>query len=161
MMATQYRGIWVVGFALLLLGLMVHPALAQQDSPYTRGVLTTVTAIDEDAGVATLQTESGQVFQVHQRLRWEKGDKVMCDQRNRSGRLELQNCRLWSYSLSHMTLHFLHDLIVLLFYSSGSSISSCQYRSSSSRIAVIAAWHVAGVTLANPSSRWLRSPAIV
>jgi len=66
-----------------------------------------------------------------------------------------------TYSLSHMTLHFLYDLIVLLFHSSGSSISSCQYRSSSSRIAAIAAWHVAGVTLANPSSRWPRSPAIV
>jgi hypothetical protein len=66
-----------------------------------------------------------------------------------------------AYSLSHMTLHFFYDLIVLGLYSSGSSISSCQYRSSSSRIAAIAAWHVAGVTLANPSSRWTRSPAIV
>ena len=66
-----------------------------------------------------------------------------------------------AYSLSHMTLHFFYDLIVLGLYSSGSSISSCQYRSSSSRIAAIAAWHVAGVTLANPSSRWTRSPVIV
>src|SRR5438477_9155393 len=33
------------------------------------------------------------------------------------------------YSLSHMTLHFFYDLIVLGLYSSGSSISSCQYRS--------------------------------
>jgi hypothetical protein len=69
--------------------------------------------------------------------------------------------QFFNYSLSHMTLHFCYDLIVLGLYSSGSSISSCQYRSSSSRIAAIAAWHVAGVTLANPSSRWTRSPAIV
>src|SRR6266446_8921506 len=66
-----------------------------------------------------------------------------------------------TYSLSHMTLHFFYDRIVLGLYSSGSSISSRQYRSSSARIAAIAAWHVAGVTLANPSSRWTRRPAIV
>src|SRR6266446_9195221 len=61
-------------------------------------------------------------------------------------------CSIWSFYKIRQTPGL---------YSSGSSISSRQYRSSSARIAAIAAWHVAGVTLANPSSRWTRRPAIV
>src|SRR6266536_1311333 len=66
------------------------------------------------------------------------------------------------YSLSHMTLHFFAvSSWSLGLYSSGSSMSSCQYRSSSLRISAIAARHVSDVTFSNPSSRWTRSPAMV
>src|SRR2546427_6613403 len=68
----------------------------------------------------------------------------------------------FTYSLSRMTLHFSCYLIVPWeLYSSDSSMSSCQYRSSSLRISAIAARHVSGVTFSNPSSRWTRSPAMV
>lgn len=65
------------------------------------------------------------------------------------------------YSLSHMTLHFFAvSSWSLGLYSSGSSMSSCQYRSSALRISAIAARHVSDVTFSNPSSRWTRSPAM-
>ena len=67
-----------------------------------------------------------------------------------------------SYSLSRMTLHFYYYPIVFWgFYSSDSSMSSRQYRSSSLCISAITARHVSDVTLSNPSSKWTRSPCMV
>src|ERR687893_1833273 len=62
-----------------------------------------------------------------------------------------------SYSLSRMTLHFYYYPIVFWgFYSSDSSMSSRQYRSSSLCISAITARHVLDVTLSTPSSKWTR-----
>lgn len=94
-MGTQkHMAIWGVGLALLLLGWQAYPVLGQQDTPSSRGVIATVTTIDADTSTATLQTEGGQVFEVWQRSRWTRGDKVLCDLIG-GAHPRLQRCQMW------------------------------------------------------------------
>ena len=97
----QLGGIWGVGLALLLTSIMVGGfvpmALAQegQTSPLSTGVVATITAIDTKTCMVTLQTETGEVFQLPKEWRWKVGDKVECDRVPWARRPQLQDCKPW------------------------------------------------------------------
>jgi hypothetical protein len=57
-------------------------------------VIATITAIDANTTVATLQTEAGEVFELPQRPQWHVGHQVLCD-RIAAWRPRLQHCQLW------------------------------------------------------------------
>lgn len=91
-----------LGFALTILGLVATlgfapVALAQGsgDSPITRGVVATVTAINADTNIATLQTEEGEVFKLATASRWHVGHKMLCERGGDSSRPRFWNCQLW------------------------------------------------------------------
>jgi hypothetical protein len=98
-----YKHATTVGLALALLGLASTGVFAQDsDSPAgSTGVVATITALDARTGMATLQTEAGEVVELPKYSRWTMGDKVLCDRIEGAGvypqgRLSrLQNCRLW------------------------------------------------------------------
>jgi hypothetical protein len=93
----KYWGIWGVGLALLLLGWQAPPALGQsQDTPYSTGVVATITAVDANTDMATLRTEAGEVFELPKYSRWTMGDKVLCDRIGGGWRSRLQHCWLWA-----------------------------------------------------------------
>jgi len=102
MRRIKYLGIWGVGLALLLLGWQIHPALAEQDTPYTLGVLATITNIDDETDMATLRTAGGERFELPESALWHEGDTVLCDRIVRQ-RPQLQRCQLWSQSGSERT----------------------------------------------------------
>jgi len=83
-----------VGLALVLLGLASTLGFAQEDSPYSRGVVATITALDAQTDMATLKTEEGEVFELPQRSLWHVGYTVECD-RIIAARPRLQNCQPW------------------------------------------------------------------
>jgi hypothetical protein len=93
-----YKYVTTVGLALALLGLASTLAFAQQsanDGPMSTGVIATITAIDANTHVATLQTNAGDVFELPQRAQWHVGHQVLCDQTVDRRRPRLQHCQLW------------------------------------------------------------------
>jgi len=84
---TLLTGAMVAGF--------VPVTLAQgSDSPGSKDVVATVTAIDTSTTMATLTTEAGEVFEHPKESQWHVGHKVICDRRD-APRPEFQRCRLW------------------------------------------------------------------
>ena len=63
--------------------------------PVTTGVVATITHIDAHHGMATLQTEAGEVFQLPKDTRWKVGDKVECDRVNDAAYPRLRDCKPW------------------------------------------------------------------
>ncbi|HEY5864632.1 MAG TPA: hypothetical protein VI542_03630 [Candidatus Tectomicrobia bacterium] len=93
MLHTHLR---TVGLALVLLGLAPMVVFAQptSDGPGSRGVVATITAIDVKTEMATLQTETGEVFTLPKESQWHVGHKAICD-RIDAARPWLQHCRIW------------------------------------------------------------------
>ena len=90
-----HKHIITVGLALVLLGLASMVALAQpSDGPVSRDVVATITAIDARTEMATLQTETGEVFTLPKEAQWHVGHKAICD-RIDAARPWLTNCRIW------------------------------------------------------------------
>ena len=91
-----HKHVTTVGLALALLGLASTVAFAQSSNvPVSTGVVATITAIDANTDVATLQTEAGEVFELPQRSQWHVGHKVLCDRIEGGRHSRLQDCRLW------------------------------------------------------------------
>jgi len=86
-------GIWGVGLALLLLGWQTHPALTEPDTPYTLGVIATITSIDDETDMATLRTAGGEMFELPESVLWHEGDTVLCDRIVRR-HPKLQRCQM-------------------------------------------------------------------
>jgi hypothetical protein len=65
--------------------------------PASRGVVVTITAIDLDKAMATLQTEDGALYQLPAEASWKVGHAMECDLMESSLRPEvrLQHCRPW------------------------------------------------------------------
>jgi len=85
-----------VGLALALLGLASTGVFAQSPTPpLSTGVVATITALDATTGMATLQTEVGEVFELPKRWQWHVGHKVECDRIDAGARSRLQNCKPW------------------------------------------------------------------
>ena len=87
-----------MGLAVALLGLTSTLAFAQDaanDGPMSTGVIATITALDARTGVATLQTNTGDVFELPQRAQWHVGHQVLCNQTVDRVRPRLQHCQLW------------------------------------------------------------------
>jgi hypothetical protein len=63
----------------------------------TRGVVATVTAVDDKTSMVTLKTDVGQVFQLTKDdlPYWQVGSKVECDQTDDNPNPRLQNCQPW------------------------------------------------------------------
>ena len=63
----------------------------------SRGVVATVIAVDDKTSMVTLQTETGQVFQLTKDdlPYWQVGSKVECDQTDDNPLPQLQNCQPW------------------------------------------------------------------
>ena len=79
----------------------VPAALANAgDTPESRNVMATVTAIDANTAIATLRTEGGTVFELPKEWQWHVGHKVLCTQIE-SWRPQFQNCRLWESAQDH------------------------------------------------------------
>ena len=85
---------------ILLTGAMVAgfvPMTLAQDSdspPSSTGVVATITALDAKTGLATLQTEAGEVFELPKWRLWKVGDKVLCD-RIDVLRPRFERCQPW------------------------------------------------------------------
>jgi hypothetical protein len=78
----------------LVLGLMTL-SLAQKDLvPVSVGVVATVVALDAKHALATVQTDTGEVFVLLKGWHWQVGDKIACD-RIDAPRPWLQRCRPW------------------------------------------------------------------
>lgn len=92
-----YRYITMVGLAVALLGLASTGVFAQQgpESPTSIGVVATITALDAHTGLATLQTEAGEVFELPKETLWQMGNKVLCDRIEAGRRSRLQHCQPW------------------------------------------------------------------
>ena len=86
-----------VGLALALLCLASTVVFAQADGgpAVSTGVIATITAIDANTDVATLQTEAGEVFELPERSQWHVGHKVLCDWLAEGPLPRLQHCQLW------------------------------------------------------------------
>jgi len=85
---TVLTGILVAG--------IVSVTLARDDRiPVSTGVVATITSIDAHHGMATLQTEAGEVFQLRKEWSWKVGDKVECDRIDDVARPRLQDCKPW------------------------------------------------------------------
>ncbi len=90
-----HKYVITVGLAVALLGLASPAVFAQSPNvPVTTGVVATITAIDANTSMATLQTQAGEVFELPQRSQWHMGHKVLCDRIN-GPRPRVQNCKLW------------------------------------------------------------------
>jgi hypothetical protein len=90
-----HKHVTTVGLALALLGLASMAVFAQpSDDPASRGVVVTITAIDGRTEIATLQTETGEVFAMPKEAQWHVGHKAICD-RIDAARPWLMNCRIW------------------------------------------------------------------
>ena len=91
-----YKYVTTVGLALALLGLASPLVFAETDNgpAVATGVVATITAIDANTHVATLQTNAGDVFELPQRAPWQVGHTVLCDQTVDRARPRLQDCRL-------------------------------------------------------------------
>ena len=91
----MHKHVVTVGLALALLGLASMVVFAQpSDGPGSRGVVVTITAIDVRTQMATLQTETGEVFTLPKESQWHVGHKAICD-RIDAARPQLQHCRIW------------------------------------------------------------------
>ena len=92
----KHMGLWGVGLALLLLGWQAQPVVGESENlQISTGVVATITAIDANTDVATLQTEAGEVFELPQRSQWHVGHKVLCDRIEGGRHSRLRDCRLW------------------------------------------------------------------
>ena len=82
-------GILVVG--------IVPMTLAQKGNqiPVSTGVVATVTAVDSQTGMATLTTETGEVFALPKETLWKVGSKVECDRIDKGSSSRLQDCKPW------------------------------------------------------------------
>ena len=90
-----HKHVTTLGVALALLRLVSTVAIAQSsDSPGSRGVVVTITAIDGSTKMATLQTETGEVFALPKEAQWHVGHKAICD-RIDAAPPWLTNCRIW------------------------------------------------------------------
>jgi hypothetical protein len=74
---------------------MVVFAQPPSDSPVSRSVVATITAIDVRTAMATLQTETGAVLALPKESQWHVGHKVLCDQIEKGPHPELRDCQLW------------------------------------------------------------------
>jgi hypothetical protein len=63
--------------------------------PQSRGVVATITTIDARTGLVTLQTETGEAFELPKGWRWKVGDRLECDRIEVAPRPRLQNCKPW------------------------------------------------------------------
>lgn len=93
----SHKYLTTLGLALAMLGIVSTLAIAQQgdDTPVSRGVVATVTAIDAATNMATLQTEEGEVFELPERSLWHVGHKVLCDRIEQGPRPRFLNCQIW------------------------------------------------------------------
>jgi len=84
MQITLLTGTLIMGFVPLTLAV-------------SRGVVATVIAVDDKTSMVTLQTETGQVFQLTKDdlPNWKIGSKVECDQTDDNPLPQLQNCQPW------------------------------------------------------------------
>jgi hypothetical protein len=80
----------------LLVGLV---PLATADTsgrpPVSRGVVATITRIDDHKGMATLTTEEGNVFELPKDSLWKVGSKVECNLIEAAPHPRLQDCQPW------------------------------------------------------------------
>jgi hypothetical protein len=76
---------------------MVPEALAQTDTPGSVGVIVTIITLDAKKGMALLQTDDGEVFELPKGWRWKVGDQMACDRIAAAPRGWLQNCRPWTW----------------------------------------------------------------
>jgi|RhiMetdeSRZDD1v2_1073273.scaffolds.fasta_scaffold466420_3 hypothetical protein len=88
----------------ILVMVMVPVTLAQKSDqrPDANGMVATITAIDRRTGMATLTTETGEVFALPKETLWHVGSKVKCERVDfRLQRLDaaphshLGNCKPW------------------------------------------------------------------
>jgi hypothetical protein len=90
-----HQHVTTVGLALALLGFASTVVFAQpSDRPMSKDVVVTITAIDGSTEMATLQTETGEVFALPKEAQWHVGHKAICD-RIDAARPWLTNCRIW------------------------------------------------------------------
>jgi len=84
MQITLLTGTLIMGFVPLTLAV-------------SRGVVATVIAVDDKTSMVTLQTETGQVFQLTKDdlPNWKIGSMVECDQTDDNPLPQLQNCQPW------------------------------------------------------------------
>ena len=73
---------------------LAHLFAQPRDGPVSRGVVATITAIDARMEMATLQTETGEVFTLPKESQWHVGHKVLCG-RIDAPRPRFQHCQLW------------------------------------------------------------------
>ena len=59
------------------------------------GVVATVTAVDTKTDMATLTTETGEVFDLPKEELWKVGSMVECEQVEAAPRPRLQHCQPW------------------------------------------------------------------
>ena len=87
----------MLGCALAMLCIASALAFAQGDGApaISTGVVATITALDAKTGLATLQTEAGEVFELPKEWYWKMGDKVLCDRRDEGPPPRLQQCQPW------------------------------------------------------------------
>ena len=80
---------------MLVLGIVPVTWANSELIPVTTGVVATITHIDAHHGMATLQTEAGEVFHLRKEWSWKVGDKVECDRIDDVARPRLQDCKPW------------------------------------------------------------------
>ena len=78
----------------LLLGLVVLPPTSPVLARAT-GVVATVTAIAPGTGLATLQTEAGEVFTLPKAVSWRIGTRVACERVEDASQSRLEHCQPW------------------------------------------------------------------
>ena len=80
----------------LILGLVPLATAGDSGSPpVSRGVVATVTSIDDHKDMATLTTEEGNVFELPKESLWKVGSKVECDLIEAAPHARLQDCQPW------------------------------------------------------------------
>ena len=81
---------------ILVMGVVPGTLAPNVPDPETTGVVATITSIDATHGMATLQSEGGEVFALPKGWAWKVGDKVLCDRIANGGRRpRLQACKPW------------------------------------------------------------------
>jgi hypothetical protein len=80
----------------LLVGLVpLATADTNGSPPVSRGVVATITRIDDHTHMATLTTEEGNVFELPKDSLWKVGSKVECDLIEAAPHPRLQDCQPW------------------------------------------------------------------
>ena len=79
----------------LVVGIVPVTLAQSQLIPVSTGVVATITTLDAHRGLATVQTEAGEVFQLPTEPSWKVGDRVECDRLDNAAGPRLQHCQPW------------------------------------------------------------------
>ena len=83
----------LVGSSLVLGGVTLRQAHAGKSDPVSTEVVATITAIHASNGTATLQTQSGEMYELPKETSWKVGSKVECQRIEEGPLAMLQQCR--------------------------------------------------------------------